>query len=180
MLGVAAFGSPVWGAFDSGNNVIFQADSFVSLEYRREWAVSDFPVENGGFSAYNKVVKPFLAKVTFATASSQPKRAAMLAALETAAASTNLYSIVTPDATYSNSANIQAFRYSRKADKGAGMILVEIDFIEIRQVAVLTFSNVASPNAAGQVNSGNVSPGTPTAAQMQEWLNAVPPIQFSS
>ena len=184
---IVGFGPSKWGVFDSNMNPIFVTNSFISLEFKRNWHISDYPVEQGGFNAYNKVTAPYEARVTFATGSTGPSgkqsRATLLQSLESTtgpAFNTQLYSIVTPEITYANSANIQSFRYHRKAERGAFLIMVEIDFIEIRQVAALAYSNTMAPSSAGQVNNGATLPQPATQAQLSAWTAALPPIQFSS
>src|SRR5215469_5882183 len=35
------------------------AASFVDVEYKQDWPISDYPVEQGGFQSYDKVRLPF-------------------------------------------------------------------------------------------------------------------------
>src|SRR5574337_124086 len=62
---VAKYGSlsnflaPKWGIFRADNlTPVVIADSVVSVDYRNESRISDFPVELGSFGSYNKVATP--------------------------------------------------------------------------------------------------------------------------
>lgn len=119
-----------WGVFLNGKPAII-FDTFVSIDYKQGWAISDFPLEPGAFESYDKVELPFDARVRFATGGSEIDRIAMLQSIKKAAPSLGLATIVTPEMVYP-SVNIQHYNYRRTAINGVGLLQVEIWFLEIR------------------------------------------------
>jgi hypothetical protein len=63
---VRAFGPPRWGIFSSFGVPLLTGDSVIAVDYRREYRISDYPVEQGGFGSYNKVQEPYDVRVTIA------------------------------------------------------------------------------------------------------------------
>ncbi len=105
-----------------------------SVDYSKETRVSDFPLEQGGFASYNKVETPASPMVTLNFTGSEKDRRTFLEAIDTAVKSTNLYSVVTPEVTYIDY-SVERYSYSRRASKGATLLIVEITLKEIRQVS---------------------------------------------
>jgi hypothetical protein len=188
LLGSALQQAPRWGIFDSdgaqlglnitgstttlqsiGNTLLDQLTgnsmpvlSTVGFDFLKEMKVSDFPVEQGGFASYNKVEMPANPTVTLAFAGSESDRTAFLAAIDAATKSTNLYNVVTPEVNYINY-TIERYRYSRRAYKGATLLLVDVTLKEIRQVSAsfATVSPIVNPqntSATPQTNSGMTQP----------------------
>lgn len=147
-----------WGAFKNGVAVIF-ADNVVDLSFKQDWAISSYPIEQGGFESYDKVNSPFEVRVRFSSGGSELDRQSLLKSVTTVSKSLELFDIVTPEATYPN-VNLMHYSYQRAADHGAGMIVVDTWWVEIRQNAQAAFSNTKSPSGAGAVNGGT----TPTTA----------------
>lgn len=139
--------------------------STVAFDYTRETDIADMPLENGGFAAFNKVQKSAQPVVTLALQGSQDDRTKFLTAVEGACNSTDLYSIVTPEIQYVNYSLLR-YTVSRKGDKGATYLVVEITLKEIRQVSA-TFTQgdstaISNPQNAGAttpVNNGNIQAG---------------------
>lgn len=152
-----------WGIFLNGEPVV-DADCVVSFEYRQDWKISDYPVEQGGFESYNKVATPYDVRVRYANGGSEQNRQALLTTAETIGASLDLYSVVTPEKTY-RSANVTHYDYRRTSNNGVGLIQVEFWLEEVRVTAVTTFSNTKTPAGSGNVKGGNVSPTEATADQ---------------
>ena len=149
-----------------GSGPILSTNSF---EFKRETRVSDFPVEDGGFASYNKVVLPGEPTVRYCFSGGVNDRGTFLAALDNACQSTQLYSVKTPEVTYFNY-NITDYSIIRRADSGANMLIVELHLREIRQVSV-SFSTTQSPinvpqNPASNLpsNGGIVQPGPPNSS----------------
>ena len=175
------------GATKSGNPVL-TPDSVSSLEWHGEERISDYPVQNGEFSSYNKVKVPFdlrmvmtcqglnvvqsaLQTVTqslnqalsnIGLAFGQPmSRDAFLRQLDTMLESTDLYDVVTPDKVYQN-VNLVAYNHAKKSDDGATLIKAELMFKEIRETGKAQYSTPivsTSETAATPVNLGTVVGG---------------------
>lgn len=160
------FGQPQWGIFGTTGMTILQADSVLSVEYAHDYKISDYPLEKGAFSSYNKVQTPFQTKVTFLVGTA---RFNFLSAIETLAGSLDLVTIITPDFQYP-SANVTHVSYRRIAQNGVTLIAVEVWCEEIRIVGAATLSNSQSTNGATAQNNGPVQPQA-----WQSSISAVPP-----
>jgi hypothetical protein len=138
--------------------------STFSVEYMRETRVSDFPVENGGFAAYNKAISPGAPIVTLILDGQESDRTTFLEAIDNACQSTNLYNVVTPEIIYANHA-IERYSYARKSSKGLTLLIVEISLKEIRQVSpsysTSPIVSPVNPASTAQVNAGTQQPATP-------------------
>lgn len=183
-----------WGLFLNGAPAIL-AESVVSFEFKSGANISDFQVEQGGFESYNKVQRPFDVRLRFSTGGTAQDRQALLASLEQAKQSLDLYDAVTPEMTY-ESVNVIDYSYRRTAQNGFAMIVVDVLCEQVRQQATSSFTSTGtssttstssastssagtgtgtitirpvtdpqSPSAAPQINDGVVQPATPTAAQ---------------
>lgn len=152
-----------WGIYFGGVPVIV-SDNVVSMEYRQQWSISDFPVERGAFESYDKVQVPYDARIRFSAGGSQANRSAMLASIAAVAGDTNLYDVVTPEAVYL-SCNFTHYDYSRRSNEGLGLLSVDIWLIEVRQAVSAAMSNTQDPSGASQVNGGTAQTAPATSAQ---------------
>jgi hypothetical protein len=137
-------------------------DSFGEFSYRNEWAVSDFPVQDGAFASYNKVAQPFEIVLRLYKGGSKEARKRFLDSIEAIAGTLDLYDILTPERTYLN-VNVTRFEIMRRGEKGAYFLSeVDVYFREIRQVTAsytttaTTTENAQNPSAAPAVNTGVV------------------------
>ncbi len=171
------FTGPQWGIFTKGGQPFAIPDSVVSVDFRQEWRISDYPVEQGGFQSFDKVATPFDVRVRFATSgpsailhpitsllSQSTSRTDFLAQVDLAAKSLDLFSVVTPDATY-DSMNIVHYDYRRERQGGVGIILVDVWCEQVRVTATTQFTDTKAPEGASNVAGGTVQAGPPTAAQ---------------
>lgn len=151
-------------------------DTVPRFEYRGESRVSDYPVEQGAFASYNKVAQPFdirmmmvCSGLNFVQSGIQaiglnlgPKymqKTDFIDTLDYMLATTDLFTIVTPDKTYP-SVNMVHYDYKRETKNGATMLIVDAWFQEIRVTGSATYSSsVASPSAADPVSVGTVHAG---------------------
>jgi hypothetical protein len=168
VAGALGLASNQWGIYDQNNALVVTPDSVVAVEYRHDWHVSDYPIEEGGFVSYNKVQVPFDTRVTLSKGGMDSDRAVFLSALEAAAASLNLYSIIMPEYKFLN-VNIMHLDYRRTSRNGVGLILADIWLREIRIATTVQFT--ATPSGADAVNIGTVQTTTPTAAEAFFGLN---------
>lgn len=188
-----------WGIYDSKGKALGDPSKFTgllggaieavglgstystnSVDFSKETRVSDFPLERGGFAQYNKVEMPANPIVTLCLDSNEAGRRSFLEAVDKATLSTDLYSVVTPEVTYINY-SVERYNYSRRSDKGATLLYVEITLKEIRQVSALfSVSNrgqvVAPKNAAAtpQVDNGKVQAKTPRPSVLKSIANKLP------
>ena len=86
-------------------------------------------------------------------------RQAFLASIDAVMNTTDLYDVVTPEQVYVGY-NFTHRDFKRTADRGAGMIIIDVTFQEIRSSQAAAFSNTQQPGSAGQQGVGNVQPTT--------------------
>lgn len=176
--GIIAFvNTAQWGIFDDTGTPIIEADAVASIEYGRDYRISDYPQEEGAFASYNKVQLPYEAKVGFLI---QETRENFLNEIESLLASLDLISVVTPEVTYA-SANLTHYNYRRTQRNGVTMILVEVWCEEVRVTAARALSNAQSTNgqptqqngaAQAQQPSSATSPAISTTQQFNNTINS--------
>jgi hypothetical protein len=167
-----------WGVFDSKGKALadpakFQAVreavgipftqtlSFSSLDYSKDMATSDFPVERGSFASYNKVEKPAEPTVNLNFEGSESDRKKFLSNLDAATKSVGLYSVVTPEVSYIDY-SIDRYSYKRESSNGVTLLKVTLNLKEIRQVSEQytnrQISAVKNPTSSDATNNGKVQP----------------------
>jgi hypothetical protein len=166
--------APVWGVFDDTGAPVVVSDTTLMLEYQSDSVISNYPQEQGAFGLFNKVQMPYRTTVTLVCGQSVGVREAFLSAIDAAKQSTDLYTVVSPEATYEN-ANIVNYDYRRTTRNGATLLIVNLHIEEVRQTGTAQFSQtgdvslpasgVQNPASADSVSQGQVQPQTPTAAQ---------------
>ena len=160
-----AFAPPVWGLFANDGSPAVVADSVISVDYRKEFRISDFPIEQGGFASYNKVQVPADVRITFAQGDGEDDRAVFLAAVASAVSSLNLLTVITPEASYQNM-NPVHYDYRRSVRSGAALLLVDIWLEEVRPASAAQYTQSQGTTASGDVAAGqagsSVAPVTST------------------
>lgn len=146
---------PQWGIFLDGAQA-FPYQSILDFDYKQDFPISDYQVEEGGFQSYDKVTLPFDVKVRVVSGGSESEREALLTAVHDAAATLDLFDVVSPERTYVG-CNITHFDYKRSSSSGVGIIIIDIWFTEVRESATATFANTQQPGVAGQQNTGSVT-----------------------
>jgi len=148
--------TPQWGLYYNGSPVIV-ADTVVAFGFRREWNISNYPIERGGFESFNRVDLPYAGRLQFA-AGTMKMRQALLSSLAAATADGNLtkYDVVTPEIVYP-SVNIQGYDYDRKAMSGVGLLMIDVTVVEVREQ---NNGSAKSKSPAGEPMKpgGNVQP----------------------
>lgn len=187
----------------NGGTPVLTPDSVLSLEWRGEERISDYPVQNGQFVSFNKVAVPYdlrmvvtcqglnivqeaLSSVTqvldqalgqLGLAFGQPMtRDAFLRQLDAMLASTDLYNVVTPDKVYQN-VNLVSYNHAKKSDEGGTLIIAELLFREVRESVNAYYSSPiasSSESAASPVNVGTVSGSQGSTSQIASFNFAFP------
>lgn len=160
----SAAGTFTWGLYGPDGYVALAVDSVLSIEPSREFRISDYPVENGGFASYNKVATPQELRVSVTKGGSNADRSDFLNALDALVRSVQLYNLVTPDTAFVDF-NVTHYDYRRTAENGASLLVVDLHLTEVRQTASLKYTDSKAPNGADVKNDGPVQPTTPTDAQ---------------
>ena len=158
------FSAPKWGVFDQSGNVVLQADTVIAVDFRREFRISDYPIEQGAFASYDKVTLPYDVRVVFAigastlaifTGGQAARRTAFLKALDAASESLNLYNVATPEVIINN-VNLVRYSYTRGSDKSSSMIVVDVDFRWVRTSVTSQYTQTQQPSGQAQQNQGTV------------------------
>jgi hypothetical protein len=160
--------APSWGIYNNAGAVALDPDSFIGIEFHKDYDIPTYKIEQGGFASYNKVTNPFTARVTMAIGQTTALRAGFLSAVAALCDSTDLVTIVTPEVSYP-SANISQYEYRRRESNGSTLLVVELMIQEIRISTDTMFSSTAAPNGAGQVSGGTVQPTTPSASAISSY-----------
>jgi hypothetical protein len=181
-LTVVLAGNPVWGIFDQHNNQIGIAPgsnatlSCISLDFVRETRVASFPIENGGFSSYDKAQQPANPKVILAIDGAESDRTYLLDAIDAACIAPDLFNVVTPTETYMGY-TIERYSYSRKASRGVTLLSVEVSLKEVRQVqpnftaAAPIIVDPQNPSATPTEQNGNTQPAAPEQSTLLQAAN---------
>lgn len=166
-----------WGVYDQDGRAALEPDTFLDIDYRNDVKVSNYPQEAGAFASYNKVATPYDCRVRMAIGRDEASRAAFLEQCDIMLQGIDLFTVVTPETTYTNAA-LEAYDYRRESKNGVSMIVVDLKFTEVRTPALATFSppTPSAPtgdapaidpqvNTANPVSSGQVQALAPTLAQ---------------
>lgn len=174
LSGLVNTSKPVWGVYDDQNNLAVTADTISSLEYKQDWQISNYPVEDGAFQTYNKVQLPFEIPISFVSGGSESNRRDLLNSVKAIAGNFSLYSVVTPEQTYTN-VNVSHFDYRRTAKQGVGMIEVTVYFIQINDSATFQMSSTNTDTTSGGsdvlVSNTATSLNTPGPTNASELAN---------
>jgi hypothetical protein len=149
----------IWGVFDADNNLVLAPDSIREFDVRAEWRVSNYPVQQGSFATYDKVTMPAEYSVRMAKGGSVDERQAFQSQVEAVAASTNLFTIVTPEESYSN-VNVTRYEISRKEAAGAFFLVIDLFFIQIIEVAA-QYSTTANTPDLSNAKDASAIPNAP-------------------
>lgn len=155
-IGTGVASGSQWGIFSTAGAPILTVDSVASVEYARDYRISDYPQEQGAFFSYNKVQTPFQGKVGFLLNRS---RFSFLNQIESQLASLNFVTLVTPEITYP-SANLTHYDFRRTSRNGVTMVLVTVWCEEVRVV-----TTTALANAQGNNQQPTFMGGSPQAQQ---------------
>lgn len=165
--------STYWGILNANGNEAIRPDSVVAFDYRGESRIASYPVEDGGFSSYNKVRTPVDIRIVMTCGgNSYMPRQAFLSKLEALKDSLELVSIVTPDRVY-QSLNVVSLATQRIARNGVSLLAAEVGFIEVQSSATASYAPTAKPSGAAAVSNGSVNPTAPTTKQATAMGTAV-------
>lgn len=162
---IGLFAGPQWGVFNQDGTLALKPDSMISLDFRRDWKIPNYPIEQGSFQSYNKVALPSITRVRLSKGGSDSDRKDFLLQVSAAARSLILYNVVMPEGALIQNVNITNFSINRTSTNGVGLISIDLDLEEVRATATASFSNTAAPSGANPASTGSVQPQAPTTAQ---------------
>lgn len=161
------FPGPQWGIFTTGTDQpAVTVDSVVSLDISADAAVSDYPIQTGSFTTYNKVRQPDVFRVELARDDSVQARAEFIAWLDANTTATSTFDVVVPERVWPN-ATLVSYRIGRRATSGAARILADCIFQQIRELpATYSSSEVTEPENQEPTPTARVNPveGEPNSA----------------
>lgn len=169
-----------WGIYTQDGKLALDPTSIFAVEFQREFRISDYPIEEGGFESYNKVATPFDIRITVTKDGKLSERKTFLDDVDALVVTLDLFDVVTPERTYL-SVNIVRSDYKRDNEGGGVSLLqVELQAQEVRTTASVQFSSTptdagqaavnggitalgatGSPSGADPVNNGSVQPVAP-------------------
>lgn len=159
------FAGPQWGIFNQDGSIAIQPDSMVSLDFRRDWKIPNYPIELGSFESYNKVALPSVTRIRITKGGTVTDRQTFLLQVSALAASLNLYDIVMPEGALIKGMNITSDGINRTSTNGVGLISMDLVLEQVRVTATASYANTAAPSGSDPVSTGSVQPQTPTTAQ---------------
>lgn len=156
------FNQPLWQILGPNGSAVLTPDSFLGMGFKNAAQVSQYPVEQGAFSSYNKVASPYdVFVVVTCNGQGVHTRAEFLAIIQAMQDTTDLFTLVTPDAVYP-SCSLVNYDYQRNSHSGVGLLTVAMYFTEVRVGALTTYQSTARPDGANPVSNGQVQPLAPT------------------
>lgn len=156
-----------WGIFMPGTTEsAVEVSSVFSIDIRAEARVSDYPIQTGSFTTYNKMRLPNLFSVRITQDGDETKKAMFLAWLELNCGETSFFDVVTPDNRWPKS-TLVSYRIEHSARSGATMLKADCVFEQIRELpAQFSNSKIAKPENVPKSPTARVNPqaGEPNSA----------------
>lgn len=154
---------------------VFNAETFLPLTIPDSWLeitprfaefqVSDYPVEDGGFMAANKVRRPELVDMVLVKTGTDLARATWLEAIRQQVKADPIarYNILTPQGIF-QSLTITRLSFQTRQDRGANMLYLELQFSEVPQISTpsLLGDNAVDPESGPTAALGRVYPSNTT------------------
>lgn len=156
------FPGPTWGVFKVGtNDIAIEVSSVGELDAAAEALVSDYPIQTGSFTTYNKVRRPDIITIRLTKDGGDDNRLQLLNWLNQNMTDTSLYDILSPEWRYP-SMTLIGYRLSRSARSGAAMIIADCLFQQVREnPPVYSSSTIADPENQSETPTARVYPAPP-------------------
>lgn len=153
------FPPPKWGIYFPGtSDIAMHVSSVVELDISGEAVVSNYPIERGSFTTYNKVLQPMYFGLRITRDGAEYLRSDMANWLMRERDEQSLFDVVTPTYTWQN-VTLVSFREVKNARSGAAMMTVDCVFQEVRELpAEYTNSQISEPENQESTPTVRVSP----------------------
>ena len=130
-------------------------DSVLEMSFQSESEATSEPIEKGGFASFYKTNSPETVSLVFSFSADDARQNTALEKIRERKENYDLISILTPTHLYENM-TILSYSYNRTNTDGMTMLVLQVDFQQIKQVAVNTgvvavFKNATS---ASKKNTG--------------------------
>lgn len=161
------FPGPTWGVFNVGtSDPSIEVSSVLEFDVAAEARVSDYFIQTGSFTSYNKVRMPDIVPIRLVKDGNETSRLQLLYWLNDNLTKTTLFDILSPEWRHP-SMTLVGYRISRTARSGAAMITADCLFQQIREKSVVFSSTtIADPKnqPATPTARVNLQAGEPTSA----------------
>ena len=122
-------------------------DSVLEMSFQAESEATSEPIEKGGFASFYKTNSPETVSLVFSFSADDARQNNALDKIRERKENYDLISILTPTHLYENM-TIISYSYNRTNTDGMTMLVLQVDFQQIKQVAVNTgvaqYKNVTS------------------------------------
>ena len=129
-------------------------DSVLEMSFQAESEATSEPIEKGGFASFYKTNSPETVSLVFSFSADDARQNTALDKIRERKENYDLISVLTPTHLYENM-TILSYSYNRTNTDGMTMLVLQVDFQQIKQVAVNTgvaqYKNVTS---ASKKNTG--------------------------
>ncbi len=146
-----------WTILNESGQRPIRFTSFFDLAYSGGGKALSYPLEEGAFAKYNKVQNPGGLKVTLGMQGSEADFDEALRSLDFYRKETEKLCIATPAACY-DGYTLESYSYQRAVNSGAGMLVVELTLVEVKEVETRTTATVITkpknPTSSGRANRG--------------------------
>ena len=131
-------------------------DSVLEMSFQAESEATSEPIEKGGFASFYKTNSPETVSLVFSFSADDARQNTALDKIRERKENYDLISILTPTHLYENM-TIVSYSYNRTNTDGMTMLVLQVDFQQIKQVAVNTGTGVAefkNATSAKKKNTG--------------------------
>lgn len=112
-------------------------DSVLEMSFQAESEATSEPIEKGGFASFYKTNSPETVSLVFSFSADDARQNTALDKIRERKENYDLISILTPTHLYENM-TIISYSYNRTNTDGMTMLVLQVDFQQIKQVAVNT------------------------------------------
>jgi hypothetical protein len=174
----AASAKAVWGIFDQAGNAVIKPSSYLGFSNDNSWRIASFPLQDGEYSNFNKVVNPPTIALKIAQGGSLQDRKNLLNKLQQIAGNLQKYTIIVPEGTYLNY-NIERYAIRRMGATGAYYFVDLEVYLQNIQETTSQYSstdantaNAINPAALPPINLGTQLPQVSVLPSVQSAVNA--------
>jgi hypothetical protein len=146
----------VWGIFDQKGNAVIQPSSYLGFSNDNSWRIASFPLQDGEFSNFNKVVNPPTVSLKIAQGGSLQDRKNLLNKLQQVAGNLQKYNIIVPEGTYLKY-NIERYAIRRMGATGAYYFVDLEVYLQNIQETTSQYSSTDA-NTANAINPVAIPP----------------------
>ena len=122
---------------DEDNKEVLSFNSLIELSIESGGTVPTQKIEQGSFAAYNKTEEPLKIAASIAFEGTVDELQDALASINELKADTKKFSLITPEFEYT-SLTLESFSYARKREEGRGVLYVQLNLVEVREVETAT------------------------------------------